>query len=127
MNGCLAFILKRVQMTVCNAYGEQRYKSNGKTAKQVTYWELILWSAQLLGNPVIEKSIFVNTAAARQAADEETNVVRDDPHFQTFATTATEGCSTTAPLCCSTWGLKASNSSGQMGLKAGQPLKPHFV
>jgi len=65
VNGCLAFILKRVQLTVCNAYGEQRYKSNGKTAKQVTYWELILWSAQLLGNPVIEKSIFENTAAAR--------------------------------------------------------------
>jgi len=37
VNGCLAFILKCVQLTVCNAYGEQRYKSNGKTAKQVTY------------------------------------------------------------------------------------------
>jgi len=77
VNGCLTFTHKRAQLTACDACAVHRYKSNEKAAKQVTYWLLTSWLAQLLGDPVIGKSNLENMAAARQAANDETDVVHD--------------------------------------------------
>ena len=80
VNGCLAFTHKRAQLTACDACGAQSYKSNGKAAKQVTYRSLISWLAQLLGDLVIGTSMLENMAAARRAADDETDGVHEYPH-----------------------------------------------
>jgi len=84
VNGCLEFTHKRAQLTACDACGAQRYKSNGKAGKQVTYWSLTSWLAQLLGDLVIGKSMLENMAAARRAADDETDGVHEYPHSSNF-------------------------------------------
>jgi len=84
VNGCPAFTDKRAQITACDACGAQRYKSNGKAAEQVTYWSLTSCLSQLLGDPVIGNSMLKNMAAARQAADDETDGVHDYPHSSNF-------------------------------------------
>jgi len=84
VNGCLALTHKRAQLTACDACASQRYTSNGKAAKKVTYWSLTSCLPQLIGDPVIGTSMFENMAAACQAADDETDGVHDYPHSSNF-------------------------------------------
>jgi len=80
MNGYVAFTHTRAQQTSCEVCGAPRFKANGKPAKQVTYWSLTSWLAHLLKDPIIEKSMMEDMAAARKAADEVADGVHDYPH-----------------------------------------------
>ena len=90
-NACLAFTHKRVQQNACDACGAPRYKADGKPAKQMTYWSLTSWLAHLLGDPVIEKSMLENMAAARKAAEEGADGVHDYYHAKISVSSSTKG------------------------------------
>jgi len=83
-NRCLAFTHKRVQQNACDACGAPRYKGDGKSAKQMTYWSLTSLLAHLLGDAVIGKSMQENMAAARKAAERGADGVHDYYNAKTF-------------------------------------------
>jgi len=128
VNGCLAFTFKRAQQTACDACGAPRFKSDGKPARQVTYWSLASWLAHLFGDPVIGKSMLENMEKARLAADEDVG----SAGYTTTSTRrssvsyGTEGYSA-APSCRSIWAPMAFNFGGRTGLKAARLLPPRLV
>jgi len=84
VNGCLAFTFKLAQQTACETCGDPSFKSDGKPARQVTYWSLASWLADILGDPVIGKSMLENIEKARLAADEDADGVHDYYHSEKF-------------------------------------------
>jgi len=81
---CLASTHMRAQQTACDSCGVQRYKSNGKPAKHVTYWSLTPWLDHLLGDPDIRKYMLENMAAVRKASDEGVDGTHDYYHATNY-------------------------------------------
>ena len=84
VNGCLAFTFNCTQQTACDTCGAPRFESDGKQARQVTYWSLVSWLAHLLGDPVIGTSMLENMAKARIVVDEDADGVHDYYHSEKF-------------------------------------------
>jgi len=80
INGCVAFTHARAQLSTCTDCGAAWYTADGKPADEITYWSLIAWLTQLLGDPVIGKSMLNNMAAARTASEQGADGVHDYPH-----------------------------------------------
>lgn len=84
INGCVAFTHARAQHATCTDCGAARYTADGKPADQITYRSLIAWLTELLGDPVIGKSMLKNMAAARTASEKGADGVHDYPHGSNY-------------------------------------------
>lgn len=80
INACVAFTHTRAQHATCTTCGAGLYEADGKPAKQITYWSLIAWLTQLLGDLVIGNSVLKNMAAARTVSEQGADGVHDYPH-----------------------------------------------